>query len=248
VNSTVQVEPRVMDVNADNIEDLISGVDVVLDGADNFELRYLLNEACVKRGLPWVYAGVLGTYGMTAVIIPGQTACLRCMFGPLPAPGTVPTCETAGVLGPAVAMVAALETTEGLKILLDQPEALLRRLVMVDVWHGDLALAELRGPEADCPVCAEGRYELLQAEQGSAATVLCGRNAVQVRPRPLRALDLALLARRLSDVGLVSVNEYVLRLDVEGYQMTVFPDGRATIKGTDDPAQARKLYARYIGS
>lgn len=248
INSLVTIEEQIVDVNADTVEALIEGCDVVLDGADNFEVRYLLNEACVRHGIPWVYGGVLGTYGLTAAIVPGETPCLRCMLGPMPPPGAVPTCETAGVLGPAVAIIAALEATEGLKILLEREEDLLRSMVMVDVWSGDFERAETQKGDSRCPVCDEGRYELLGSEQGSMTTVLCGRSAVQVIPRPRQSLDLSKLAERLSAAGSVTVNEYLLRLDVEGLQLAVFRDGRAIVKGTDDPARARALYARYVGS
>jgi adenylyltransferase/sulfurtransferase len=248
INTLVEIEEHVLDVNADTVEDLIKGADVVLDGADNFEVRYLVNEACVKHGIPWIYGGVLGTYGLTAAILPGETPCLRCLLGPMPPPGAVPTCETAGVLGPVVALIAALEVTEGLKILLDRHADLLRSLVMVDVWSGDFERAETQRGETACPICDEGQYELLDAEWGTMAAVLCGRNAIQVTPRPATVVDLELLAERLADVGVASVNEYLLRLDVEDVQMTVFADGRTIIKGTDDAVQARALYARYIGS
>jgi molybdopterin/thiamine biosynthesis adenylyltransferase len=247
INTLVEIEEHVLDVNADTVEDLIIGADVVLDGADNFEVRYLVNEACVKHGIPWVYGGVLGTYGLTAAIVPGETPCLRCLLGPMPPPGAVPTCETAGVLGPAVAIVAALEATEGLKVLLDKRDELLHSLVMVDVWNGDFERAQTQKSKVRCPVCDDGTYRLLEAEQGSMAAVLCGRNAVQISHRPPHPVDLRLLADRLSGAGAVEVNEYLLRLDVEGVQLTVFPDGRTIIKGTDDPSRARALYARYIG-
>jgi adenylyltransferase/sulfurtransferase len=248
INAQVEIEEHVVDVNADTVEGLIGGSDVVLDGADNFEVRYLLNEACVKEGLSWIYGGVLGTYGLSAAIVPGETPCLRCLLGPMPPPGAMPTCETAGVLGPAVAVIAALEATEALKILLERPEDLLRSLVMIDVWNGDFERAQTQKGDGVCPVCDEGRYELLEAERGSMTTVLCGRQAVQVSPRPRRDLDLAALASRLADAGQVAVNDYLLRLAVEGKEITVFADGRAIVKGVDDPAQARTLYARFVGS
>jgi adenylyltransferase/sulfurtransferase len=248
LNSLVEIQEHVVDVNADTIEGLIAGADVVLDGADNFEVRYLLNEACVKHTIPWIYGGVLGTYGLTAAIVPGETPCLRCMLGPMPPPGSVPTCETAGVLGSAVAIIAALEATEGLKILLGRKEDLLRSMIMIDVWSGDFERAETQKGSSRCPVCDDGQYELLGMEQGSMTAVLCGRNAVQVTPRPPQSLQLSSLAERLASVGAVTVNEYLLRLDVEGVQLTVFPDGRTIVKGTDDPARARAFYARFIGS
>lgn len=248
INTQVEIEERVVDVNADTVEGLIAGADVVFDGADNFEVRYLVNEACVKQGIPWTYGGVLGTYGLTAAIVPGETPCLRCLLGPMPPPGAAPTCETAGILGTVVAVIAALEVTEGFKLLLGLKDEVLRSLVMVDVWKGDLERVEVQKGTASCPVCDEGRYELLEAELGSAAVVLCGRTAVQITPRPARRLDLASLAGRLAEVGPVSASEYLLRLEVEGVQLTVFADGRTIVKGTDDPARARALFARYVGS
>jgi adenylyltransferase/sulfurtransferase len=248
INSSVQIEEYVMDVNADTVEDLVAGAGVVLDGADNFEVRYLVNEACVKHGIPWVYGGVLGTYGLTSAILPGETPCLRCLLGPMPAPGSVPTCETAGVLGPAVAVIAALEATEGLKILLGQREALLHSLVMVDLWTGDFEKAQTQRGQARCSVCDDRHFSLLDAELGSITAVLCGRSAVQVSPRPYQHLDLAELAQRLADVGPLQATEHLLRLDVEGCQLSIFRDGRTIVKGTDDPAKARTLYARYVGA
>ena len=247
INSLVEIEEHVLDVNAETVEDLIAGADVVLDGADNFEVRYLVNEACVKQGIPWVYGGVLGTYGLTAPIVPGETPCLRCLLGPMPAPGAVPTCETAGVLGAVVATIAAFEATEGLKLLLERGDEVLRSLAMVDVWKGDMERVETYKGTTSCPVCDEGQYELLTAELGSAAVVLCGSNAVQITPRPAFRLDLAELVERLSDRGMVNANEHLLRLAVEGVQLTVFADGRTIVKGTGDAAQARALYARYVG-
>ena len=247
INSLVRIEEHVVDVNADTVEELISGSDLVLDGADNFEVRYLVNEACVKHGIPWVYGGVLGTYGLMAPILPGETPCLRCLLGPMPAPGAVPTCETAGVLGAVVATIAALEATEGLKLLLERKDEVLRSLAMVDVWKGDMERVETHKGTTSCPVCDEGRYELLEADLGSAAVVLCGRAAVQITPRPAQSLDLIRLAERLGDEGVIGANEHLIRLDVEGVQLTVFADGRTIVKGTDDAARARALFARYVG-
>jgi adenylyltransferase/sulfurtransferase len=247
INTLVEIEEHIVDVNADTIEPLIAGADVVLDGADNFEVRYLVNEVCVKLDIPWIYGGVLGTYGLAAAIVPGKTPCLRCLLGPMPPPGSVPTCETAGVLGPAVAVVAALEATEGLKILLDRRDELLHSLVMVDVWTGDFERARTERGGTPCPICDEHQYELLEAERGSRTAILCGRSAVQITPHPSQSLDLSALTHRLADVGSVRASEHLLRLNVEDVQVTVFPDGRAIIKGTDDPARARALYARYIG-
>ena len=219
----------------------------MLDGSDNFEVRYLLNEACVKHGIPWTYGGVLGTYGLSAAIVPGVTPCLRCLLGPMPPPGSVPTCETAGILGTVVGVIAALEVTEGLKILLDRQDELLHSLLMVDVWTGDFDRAWTERGEAPCPVCDERRYGLLEREEGTATAVLCGSNAVQIRSRTEDSLDLPALAERLAVSGPVQHNKYLVRVEVEGCQIAVFADGRAIIRGTDEPARARALYARYVG-
>ena len=168
INAQVEIEEHVVDVSADTVEELIAGSDLVLDGADNFEVRYLVNEACVKHGIPWVYGGVLGTYGLMAPIVPGETPCLRCLLGPMPPPGAVPTCETAGVLGTVVALIAALEATEGLKILLERDDQVLRSLVMVDVWKGDFERVQAQKGAASCPVCDEGRYDMLEADRAAA--------------------------------------------------------------------------------
>jgi adenylyltransferase/sulfurtransferase len=247
INSQIQVEGHVVDINADTVHELIDGADLVFDGADNFEVRYLLNEACVKHDTPWVYGGVLGTYGLSTAIVPGATPCLRCLLGPMPPPGSVPTCETAGILGTVVAVIAALEVTEGFKILLGRHDELFHSLVMVDVWTGDFERARTQRGEAPCPVCDEGHYELLDEETGTATAVLCGSNAVQIRPRGAGAVDLQELAERLAVSGPVQVNRYLVRVEVEGCVLAVFGDGRAIIRGTDEPSKARALYARYIG-
>lgn len=248
LNSEVAIEEHVVDVDAGTVETLINRADVVFDGADNFELRYLVNEACVKWGIPWVYGGVLGTYGLSAAIVPGETPCLRCLLGPMPMPGTVPTCEMAGVLGAVVATVAALEVTEGFKILLDQRQALLSSLVMVDLWAGDLERARTQKSSEACPVCDERQFPLLAAQQGSMAAVLCGRGAVQVTPHPAPALDLEEVALRLGSLGPATVNEYLLRFSADGCEMTLFRDGRAIVKGAAGPPEAKAFYVRYVGA
>ncbi|MBI4492719.1 MAG: ThiF family adenylyltransferase, partial [Chloroflexi bacterium] len=221
---------------------------LVMDGTDNFETRYLLNEACVQRGLPWIYSAAIASYGVTLTILPRQTPCLRCIFAESPPPGTVPTCDTAGVLNPIPGLIASLACAEALKLLVGAHDQLSRAMVWVDVWHNSVQRTPLGGPTDDCPACQQQRYEYLQARQGSAATTLCGRNAVQVRPRGAPRLDLDALAQRLAAVGAVIQTPYLLRLSVDGYDITLFPDARAIIKGTDDPSVARSLYARYVGS
>ncbi len=247
VNPEVVVEPIVTDLNAMNVEALVAGVDVVLDGTDNFETRYLLNEACVKHGVPWVYAAAIGAHGTTFPIVPRQTPCLRCVFAESPPPGTLPTCDTAGILAPAVGAVANLAAAEALKLLVCAYDKLNRALVWLDVWENTYHRLALGAPVPGCPTCQQERYEYLTAHGGSYTVELCGRNTIQVvvpgRPR----IALEALAERLRAAGPVTYNENLLRLQLPDYEITVFPDARALIKGTTDPAVARTLYSRFIG-
>jgi molybdopterin/thiamine biosynthesis adenylyltransferase len=246
INSGIRIEEVVADVNPTNVESLIAEADVVLDGTDNFETRFLLNDACVKLGKPWVYCGVVASYGMTATIIPGQTACLRCLFGSVPAPGTSPTCDTVGVLGPVVGVLASIAAMEALKLLLGRGERN-RGLIHVDLWENSFDRFEVGLPRPDCPACGQRRFEFLDVAVGTRTTSLCGRDAVQVSVHGAPRVDLARLAERLSSAGKVVVNPFLLRAEIEGYEFTVFPDARAIIKGTTDEERAKVLYARYIG-
>ncbi|MBX5449270.1 ThiF family adenylyltransferase [Thermogemmatispora sp.] len=247
INSEVQIEPLVQDLTAEEAEALIQRVDLVLDATDNFETRYLLNDACVKYRRPWIYSGVIAAHGVTMNILPGETACLRCVFPELPPPGSTPTCDTAGVLNGIVSMISGIAATEALKILLNSP-LISRALLVADLWENTFERLELPR-QADCPTCAFGRFEFLTASLQQNTTTLCGRNAVQVRSSQRGThLDLAALAQRLQALAPVQHNAYLLRFSVDGYEMTVFPDGRAIIKGTDNEQVARSLYARYIGT
>ena len=247
VNSQIEIEPVIADVTADNVEELLEGVDVALDGTDNFETRYLLNDACLKSDIPWIYNGVIAAYGVTMTVRPGDTACLRCVFPERPLPGTTPTCDTAGILNGIVAVVGGLAATEALKLLVGS-DTLVSGMTWVDLWQNTFDRIELpRQP--DCPACGRGDYEYLDAALDESGTSLCGRNAVQVRPPrgTSGALDLAALEERLRAVGEVASNGYLLRLHVDGYDVTIFPDARAIVKGTDEPAVARSVYAKYVG-
>lgn len=249
VNSGVQVEPVVTDIDRTNIVELCSDADVVLDGTDNFEVRYLINDAAVKLQKPWVYGGSIGSHGQTMTILPGQTPCLRCVFEAAPAPGEAGTCETAGVLSPIVSIIASFQTAEALKILTGQLEAVNRELIYVDVWENitrRIKIAPLFG-KVDCPCCQRRRFEWLDGEQGSQTTSLCGRNAVQVAQRTPARLNFEEMAGHLQSLGDVSFNRFMLKFGAEGHEFTVFPDGRAIIKGTSDIDKARTLYAKYIG-
>jgi molybdopterin/thiamine biosynthesis adenylyltransferase len=247
INSQVEIEPVVTDVNPDNVERLVDDVDVVLDGTDNFEVRLLLNDACVKLGIPWIYGGVIATHGMIMTILPHETPCFRCFLGDLPAPGSTPTCDTVGVLGPAAAIIAALQVTEALKLLTGQREALRRKLLCFDVWSGTLNLLAIERDASGCEACGKGHYEFLESRQGSWATSLCGRDAVQINVRRETQVSFPALAGRLRSAGQVAHNDYMLRFRVDAYELNVFPDGRTIVKGCTDPALARTLYSKYIG-
>lgn len=248
VNSDVRVEPLVVDVNPSNVEEIIADVDLVLDATDNFETRLLINDACVKHDIPWIYGAVVSTYGMSFVIIPHRTACFRCHIRQIPAPGSAPTCDTVGVLGPAVNIVASLEVTEGLKLLIGKEQELHGQLVYIDAWTATLERMELQKRQAPCPACDLGQFEFLEARKGTYLTTLCGRDAVQINVRGQAAVSLSALAERLNSVGEAIHNKYMLRFRVDSFELTVFPDGRTIVKGTTDENVARSLYARYIGA
>jgi len=241
INSTVDVRPAVADLTPANVEDLLGGADIVLDGTDNFETRYLVNDFSVSRGVPWIYGAAVAAYGLTMPVIPGHTACLRCVY-PEPPSGAQPTCETTGVLGPIVAAVASLQVGDALRILVTGEVH--ARITTVDAWGG--IIRQVEGPTRDpgCPCCGRRQFPYLE-ERARPPVTFCGRNAVQVQGAG--RIDLPELARRLSPLGSVRANEYALRAQFGGYDVTVFEDGRAIIKGTSDPGIARSLYARYIG-
>jgi adenylyltransferase/sulfurtransferase len=246
VNSDIYLEPLVTDLNPFNVERILSDVDLVTDGTDNFEARFLINDVCLKHRIPWVYGAVIATYGVTTSFLPGHMACLRCMLRDQPPPGTVPTCDTVGVLGAAASVIGALEVSQALKQLLDSGEASPGQLTHVDVWTGEWFKVELEWDPA-CPACGLGQYEFLDAKEGTFVTSLCGREAVQVSVRGDVNLSLPQLAERLATSGHVRFNEYMLRCEVDGFDIAVFPNGRAIIKGTTDESEARTLYAKYIG-
>jgi adenylyltransferase/sulfurtransferase len=249
INSGVHVEPVVTDIDRTNILELVEDADLILDGTDNFEIRYLINDAAVKLGKPWVYGGCIGSHGQTMTIIPGDTPCLRCVFEAAPAPGEAGTCETAGVLSPIVNVVASFQATEAFKILTGHAEQISRDLVYIDVWENDqkrFKIGKLR-ETADCPCCKHRRFEWLDGEHGTQTTSLCGRNAVQVAHRSPTRLNFEEMATHLETHGEVSYNRFLLKFAADGHEFTVFPDGRAIIKGTNDVDKARTLYAKYVG-
>jgi adenylyltransferase/sulfurtransferase len=248
INSEIRAEAEIADVNHSNVERIIEGCDVVLDGTDNFSTRYLINDACVKHNINWVYGAAVGSYGVTMTVLPRISPCLRCIFEEAPPAASAPTCDTAGVIMPIISVVAAVQTSEALKLLTGHVEKLHRSLMQFDVWNNEWRRIKLGGPTPECPACGLGRYETLEADAGDFATTLCGRDAVQVSPRRSTQVDLPALADRLRAAGEVQLNPYLLRLRAGEYELTVFQDARAIIRGTDDVPTARSLYAKYVGN
>ena len=250
INSQVELDPRVVDVTHKNIAELADDADVIVDGTDNFEVRFLLNDYALSAGKPWVYGGVIGAEGQCMTIVPGDTACLACLLPEPPPPGASPTCDTAGVLAPAVNLVAAIQSAEALKLLSGHSQAISRHLAVVDLWHNTLRRVDLSKllEAGDCRVCCGREFAWLEGRRGSKAAVLCGRNAVQLRPDVPRELDLWALADSLSGVADIIVNDYLLRATTERHTVTVFADGRAIVTGTDDEGAARSVYAQLVGS
>jgi molybdopterin/thiamine biosynthesis adenylyltransferase len=246
-NSAIVVEARVEDVVPQNVEVLLEGMDLVLDGTDNFETRYLLNDYAVKNGRPWIYAAAVGSYGVTLNVLPGKTACLACIFPDTPR-GMVETCETSGILNTAVNVVASIAATEAMKLLVGgaAAEQLRKTLWSFDVWSNQHAEISAAKPSAGCRACGERDFIHLAGE-GRPHITMCGRNSVQIHERA-RPIDFAEMQQRLETHGVVRHNEFVLKFWREPYEMTLFPDGRAIIKGTTDTGVARSLYARFVGS
>lgn len=251
INSTVSIEPLVVDIDAGNIEGFCRDVDVILDGSDNFEIRFLINDVSVKHSIPWVYGGCLGADGQTMTILPGQTGCLNCLMldGP-PPPGATPTCDSFGILSPIINVIASIEALEAIKILADQRDAVSRKLQVFSMWDNQSRSIDVENlrDKVDCPTCKQMNFKWLDGDQGSQTAVLCGRNAVQVNFSQRRDLDLVELEQRLSSLGEVTRNKFMLRFEYGEYLMTVFPDARAIISGTDEPAVARKLCTQFLGS
>jgi molybdopterin/thiamine biosynthesis adenylyltransferase len=246
-NSEIVVEARVEDMVPENIKVLLEGMDVILDDTDNFETRYLVNDYAVKNSLPWIYAAAVGSYGVTLNVLPGKTACLACIFPDTPG-GMVETCETSGILNTAVNLVASIAATEAVKLLVGGAavEQLRNTLWSYDAWANEHAEIAAANPRPDCRACGERDFAHLAGE-GRPHITMCGRNSVQIHERA-RPIDFAEMQRRLEAHGVVRHNEFVLKFWREPYEMTLFPDGRAIIKGTTEAAVARSLYARYVGS
>jgi molybdopterin-synthase adenylyltransferase len=248
VNSLVNVEGVVEDVNATSIPRLLDGFDLIIDATDNFDARFLINDYSVKSGIPWVYGACVGSYGLTFPILPGEGACLRCVFESAPPAGVSPSCDTAGVIGPIVSVIAGMQVAEALKILAGRRERINRKITTIDLWENRHEVIDLPPPYPECPCCGKREYPYLDGALGSDATTLCGRNSVQIRRRGGDSVDLDEIARRLEPLGRVERNRFLLRASIDNYQLTIFADGRAIVNGTYDTAIARSIYARYIGN
>jgi len=244
-NSQIVIEPVVADLVPANIESLLDGMHLVLDGTDNFETRYLINDFAVKTSMPWIYTAAVGSYGITLNVLPGKTACLACVF-PDPPRGAFETCETAGVLNSAVNLAASISATEAIKLIVGADQQLRRTLLSFDLWRNERAEVGAGNPRPGCRACSEHDFIHLAGE-GRPHITLCGRNSVQIHERH-RPIDFVEVSARLKSHGSVRHNDFVLKFWPEPYELTLFPDGRAIIKGTTDTAVARSLYARYVGS
>lgn len=250
VNSVIRIEAEVCDVDHTNIERLLSGVDCICDGTDNFETRFLLNDVSHARSIPWVYGGCVGAEGQQMTIIPGETPCLRCLIGEVPPPGTSPTCDTVGVLGPIVNVIASTQAMEAIKILSGNRQSISRTLNIFDLWDSRMRQIKLDGlrDQSQCLTCQQHDYSWLRGEKVGQSSVLCGRNAVQLSPPERQQLDLAHLREKLQSLGKVTANPFLLRVEVEGYTLTLFADGRTIVGGTEDVAVAKTVHAKYIGA
>ncbi|MGE5609843.1 MAG: ThiF family adenylyltransferase [Bacillota bacterium] len=265
INSSVRIDPQVVDVHASNIEELAGldssvfgndrggrqAVDLILDGTDNVETRYLINDLSAKLRIPWIYGAVIATEGRVMPILPGRTPCLRCIFPEPPAPGELATCDTAGVLGSAVNVVASFQAAIAMKILTGNQAAVAEELITLDLWANRMLSVSVKDARReDCPTCAQRRFEFLNAVDGPGTTSLCGRNAVQIRPSTRQTLNLEQVASRLAHAGQVSKTPYFVRCslaDPAGAALTVFPDGRVIVHGTQESMRARSIVARFVG-
>jgi molybdopterin-synthase adenylyltransferase len=244
-NSQVAVEPQVRDLRPENADELLGRVQLILDGTDNFETRYLVNDYAVKNSLPWIYTAAVGSYAITMNVIPGKTACLGCVFPQSPS-GVIETCDTAGILNSAVNFAASVAATEAFKLLTGATRQLRRTLLSYDLWRNQRGEISAANPRPDCRTCGRREFPYLAGE-GRPHITLCGRNSVQIHEHD-RPIDLGDMSERLKPHGSVHHNAFVLKFWKEPFEMTLFPDGRAIIKGTTDTAVARSLYARYVGS
>ena len=251
INSTIELEAIVADVDCRNVRELARDVDLILDGTDNFETRFLVNDLSLETGIPWVYGGCIGSHGQIMAVLPGKSACLRCVIESPPEAGTTETCETAGILGPTVNVIASWQAMLAMKILSGHLDDVPRVLTVIDLWDHTFRTLDVGNlhVSGDCPACKRGERLWLSGQSGSRSTVLCGRNSVQVVPSSPTTLSLDDLAAKWHGHGTITRNPYLTRLSLTGgeFELTVFRDGRAIVRGTQEIAAARALYARYVG-
>jgi len=244
-NSAIRIEANIADLNPENAEDLLAGAGVILDGTDNFETRYLINDFAVRENIPWIYGAAVGSYGIAMPVLPGESACFRCIY-PEPPSGAQPTCETAGVLGPVTSLIGSVQAMEALKVLAGHRESVRRKIFTADLWNGRIRETAQPARDPECPACARRSFPWLDGRYRPPIS-LCGRNAVQIH-EVRRPVDLPALAVRLEGLGRVRANEFALRFDDNSHEITIFADGRAIIKGTTDVSKARAVYSRYLGN
>lgn len=245
INSEISIEPVVSDVNSGNIEEFLENTDLVLDGTDNFETRFIINDACIKKGIPWIYGSALGGYGMTMNIIPGVTACFRCLMSTVPSPGNPLTCSTMGVLNMITGIIACYQSAEALKILIKSP-FISKNFLIVDLWRNMTDYLYIPR-ENECLTCAKHEYEFLKGSYNPDIISLCGSNSIQIMPALPGKIDLKKLGEALEKIGTVTFNKFLLKFSNFETEFTLFPDGRAIIKNTENEQTARSIYAKYIG-
>ncbi len=244
LNSEIELDAHIGDVNPGNVEELIEGINLVIDGTDNFSTRFLMNDACFKHGIPFIYGGAVSSRGMVAALRPGKTPCLRCI---MPEQQGGQTCDTVGVISPVVDMVSSYQVTEALKYLTGNEESMRDGLLNFDIWHNQQFHIAFGKPQNDCPVCSKMEYPALERDEQEMVTVLCGRETVQIQDRT--SLDLDYWAERLEPVAELKKTPFLLRVELDGGErLVLFPDGRVLVQGTEDVTRAKTLYSRYIGS
>lgn len=244
VNSKIKIESVVEDLNNSNIEEVIEGADLVIDGTDNMETRFLINDACIKHKIPWIYGGAVGTHGVSMNIIPNSTPCFRCVFPKLPNAGALPTCDTAGVLNTIPLIIGSIESTEAFKIMLGK--TINNKLLIYDVWTHDFQLVKIK-KNNECECCVKHNFEFLNAKKKTQIVSLCGENAMQITPAKNSILSFEEFAQKLQKSGEVKVTKFIIKFTVNSYQINIFKSGRAIIYGTNDEKIAKSLYAKYVG-
>jgi molybdopterin/thiamine biosynthesis adenylyltransferase len=250
VNSDVTIEPHIVDLNPYNAEELLSDMDLILDGTDNFTVRFLINDVAIKHNIPWIYGGAVSSRGVVLGIVPGEGPCLRCLFPQAPQSGTTETCDTAGVIGGIIHVVASYQASEALKILVGDREHRNRHMLQMDLWLNHFSSVDVsRARRPSCPACGQQKFEYLEGQQGEdTISTLCGRDTVQIAPAEPLTLNLTEWAAKLRPLGKVEKNPFLLRFQIdETHRLVLFPDGRALVQGTDDPVYAKSVYAKYVG-